>query len=97
MESEDIEAALRQELNRSGRRWAQVYAKMGSKRQFELLGQILARKRVEEIAEKRYAKLRPNHRDDFYEGDPEIMETQGPLGHTTGGGKRNVRSTKPMS
>lgn len=35
--------------------------------------------------------------DTPYEGDPEVMKTRGSLWHGTGGGKRNIRGSDPMS
>ena len=96
MESEDIEQALRDELKRHGQRWDGTYKRMNDANRVDMLGKLIARRVVAEVSEKRYAKNRPVVALE-YRGDPEVMATKGSLGHTTGGGKRNIRGTKSLS
>ena len=96
MESEDIEQALRDELKRHGQRWDGTCKRMNDANRVEMLGKLMIRRVVSEASEKRYAKDRPVDVPE-YRGDPEIMATKGSLGHTTGGGKRNIRGTKSLS
>jgi len=96
MESEDIEQALRDEIIRHGERWGQLYKTMDDAHRIDMLGKLLVRRVVAEASEKRYENNRPIPAE-HYQGDPEIMATKGPLGHTTKGGKRNIRGTKSLS
>ena len=89
-----LENVLRAELKRQKTRWSARYKRMSDSERRRVLGGLLVNRLVAE----NHSECR--HQDEGlepYEGDPEIMATKGPLGNSSGGGRRVVRGTKSLS
>jgi hypothetical protein len=90
------EKVLREELRKAGERWQKKYKTMGDKERLRVLGCFAARRLIADEVDRRCrAKREPV--PEIKRMDPELIGTQGPLGHDSGGGNRVLRSTKSLS
>lgn len=90
-----LEQALRDELNRNSQRWTKTYKLMPDPKRRDVLGKMCARRLVSECHQK--AANESFEPDEIRKANREILETMGPLGYDSGGGRRVVRGTKSMS
>lgn len=92
------ERMLRAALKLSRERWKKSYASMSFEEQRELAITIAGRAWAGKQEEMHYREKDSQVTEqEVYTGDPDIIDTKGPLGNGSGGGKRVVRGTKSLS
>lgn len=95
--SEQLTAQLKIELRYLGLRYGGRYFLMNDADRQKFIDKWKPRRLQEQATAAELAAKQTEEPVDFARLSKDLIGTQGPLGSRTGGGKRNIRSTKGMS